>query len=119
VDTTVEVGGWEHECCGPSFERDSVVELTCVVIPGTGPTLARHVETHHGLETARQQATIRGRVVEIAIQHPDGSVDQLERLPSGRALRGFDEHDDGRLQRPSTGDPVVADSEHFLLRIAS
>ena len=119
METIVEVGDWEHECCGPSFERDAIVQLTCILVPGLGATPARHVETHHDLETTHEQVTVRGRVVDIAIRHPDGSVDQLERLPSGAALRGFDEHDDGHLVRAWTGEPVIADSTSYLVTIAS
>ena len=116
VETVVEVGGWEHECCGPSFEREAVVQLDCLVIPGSDRD--RLVETHHDLETSHQLVTVQGRVVDIAIQHPDGSVEQLRRLPSGRALRGFDEVDDGHLERAWTGEPVVTDSDEFILTIA-
>jgi len=28
----VEVGDWEHECCGPAYERNSVVDVTCLVV---------------------------------------------------------------------------------------
>jgi len=47
----------------------------------------------------------------------DGTVDPIARLPSGRALRGFDEGDDGHLERPWTGDPVVNDSSRFLVTV--
>lgn len=114
----MEIVGWEHECCGPSFERNAVVQLTCLVVTGPDQESVRHVETHHDLETTHEREVIRGRVVDIAVQHPDGSVDQLERLPSGEAIRGFDEHDDGKLERPWTGDPIVSDSSSYLITIA-
>ena len=119
VETTiVEIGGWEHECCGPAFERDEVVELRCFEMHKGGDRAVRLIETHHDLN-AVPDVVVRGRVVDISIRHTDGSIEPLERLPSGRALRGFDDHDDGRLIRPWTGETVTADSDEFLIIIAS
>ena len=84
--TVVEIGGWEHECCGPAYQRDSVIELTCLVVPRADGT-ARYVETHHGLTSRHPTITLRGRVADIAIRHLDGSIEPLERLPGGSALR--------------------------------
>ncbi|GAA1432298.1 hypothetical protein GCM10009616_21450 [Microlunatus lacustris] len=89
----VEVGGWEHECCGPAYEREQVVALTCLVVPG--------------------------RVAEVGVEHRDGTVEDVQRLPSGRALRGFDDEDDGHLEQPWTGDPVVPDADRYLITIVS
>lgn len=116
--TIVEIGGWEHECCGPAFERNELVELRCFEIAEGGDHAGRLVETHHDL-SATPDVVVRGRVVDISIRHRDGSIEPLERLPSGRALRGFDAHDDGRLVRPWTGETVTADSDEFLVTIAS
>jgi hypothetical protein len=120
----VEVGDWEHECCGPSYERDTVVELTCFVIqPGVddaGPGGIRYVETHHdGLTAEHKTTSIRGRVSDLAIEHLDGSVEPIERLPGGRAIRGFDDDDDGHLEQPWTGVAVSNDSNRFLVTIVS
>ena len=72
METTVEIGGWGHECCGPSFERNEVIELRCFVVPEGSDRAARFVETHHDLDTTRDQVTVRGRVVDISIRHADG-----------------------------------------------
>lgn len=117
VEWTVEVGGWEHECCGPAFERNQLVELGCVEVPADDGHPARLVETHHGLDLGT--IAVRGRVVDVAIRHADGSTAPIERVPSGKALRGFDEHDDGELRTPWSDEPVEADSEVFVLVIAS
>jgi hypothetical protein len=120
----VEVGHWEHECCGPSYERDAVVELTCFVIPpgveDVGAGGVQYLETHHDGLTSKHKATsIRGRVSDLAIVHLDGSVEPIERLPGGRAIRGFDDDDDGHLERPWTSVAVINDSNRFLVTIAS
>ncbi|GAA1854587.1 hypothetical protein ACFFOM_02545 [Microlunatus capsulatus] len=113
----VEVGGWQHACCGPAYERDAVVEVTCLVVPGVEGGPPRHVETHHELTTRHPRVTLRGRVVDVAVQHPDGEVEPVLRLPGGRALRGYDDTDDGHLEQPWTGLPVTADSELFLVTL--
>ena len=117
MHTVIEVGGWEHECCGPAYERDTVVDLTCLAVSADDGS-ARLVESHHDLSTQRSTTRVTGRVVDIAIQHPDGSTEPIERLPSGAALRGFDDHDDGHLEQPWTGVAVTNDSERYLVTIA-
>ena len=117
MDTVVEIGDWEHECCGSTYERNSVVELTCLVVSGRDGN-ARYVESHHDLTTRHPTTTVSGRVADIAIRHLDGTTEQLERLPSGRALRGFDDADDGRLAQPWTDVPVSNDSNDFRITIA-
>jgi len=117
MDTVVEVGDWEHECCGPTYERDTVIELTCLVVVGQGDAATRLVESHHDVSTRHDTIRVRGRVVDICIQHPDGLTEQIERLPSGSALRGFNDQD-GSLARPWTGEPVTNDSDHYLVTIA-
>jgi len=121
----VEVGDWEHECCGSAFERDSVIEITCLVVPAHDDHPVRYVESHHDLGPARDPGRerdtieVRGRVADLHIEHPDGSTEQIDRLPSGRALRGFDDRDEGHLERPWTGAPVTNDSNRYLLTIAT
>jgi hypothetical protein len=45
-------------------------------------------ESHHDLSTLHSPVDIRGRLEDVSIEHPDGSTEPIERLPSGRALRG-------------------------------
>lgn len=118
MQTMVEVGDWEHECCGPSYERDTVIEFTCLVVSGQDDAATRYVESHHDLTSQHDTIRLRGRVVDICIQRPDGSSEQIERLPSGRALRGFDDDDDGHLKQPWTGESVTNDSNRYLVTIA-
>ena len=110
---TVEVGGWEHACCGPAYERGTVVELTCLVVPGPDDGTSRHVETHHDTDSSAT-VTVRGRVTDLRLEHSDGTSSVIRRLPGGRALRGFDDEDDGHLEDPWTGEPVIADSDRYL-----
>ena len=113
----VEVGDWEHECCGPAYERDAVVELTCLVVAGPDGATSRYVESHHGLTTAHRTVEFRARVADVRIVHPDGSSEPIRRLPSGQALRGFDDEDDGHLEQPWTGEPVTSDSGRYLVTV--
>lgn len=119
VRVVVEVGAREHECCGPAYERGGVVEVTCLVVRGPDGSPDRHVVTHHDLTPDREVVTIRGRIADVCVEHPDGVVEEVQRLPSGRALRGFDDEDDGHLEQPWTGDLVVPDSDRYLLTIIS
>ncbi len=113
----VEVGDWEHECCGPTYERDTVIDLLCLEVPATETSSTRYVETHHDLTTRHRTVSVKGRVSDIVIRHPDGTVEAIERLPSGRSLRGFEDHDDGHLEQPRTGQPVTRDSDRYLLTV--
>ncbi len=117
MQTEVEIGAWEHECWGPAYGRNQVVETTCLVQPGDDGA-SSYVETHHDLGTDHPTVTLRGRVADIAIRHLDGSVDHLQRVPSGTALRGFDEADDGHLEKSWTELSVINDSNDFRLTIA-
>lgn len=119
MDTTVEIGGWEHECCGAAVERNEMIELRCFRISGGIDRAARLIETHHDLDATRDQVVVRGRVVDISIVHADDSTELLALLPGGEALRGFDDHDDGHLETAWTGESVTADSDTFLITIAS
>lgn len=118
MQTEVEIDNWEHGCCGPAYELDTVVELTCRIIPARDGS-TRYVESHHDLSTEHATTTIRGRVADIAIKHLDGSTDQLGRLPSGTALNGSDDSDDGQLEQPWTGEPVINDSNDFRITVVS
>ena len=105
----VEVGGWEHACCGPAIERNQLVDLSCfrVLAPDGGVNLS---ETHHDLEPVIR---VRGRVRDIQVVRAGQSAQPVLRLPSGNALRGFDE-DDGHLEDPWTGE-ILPDGDDFLL----
>lgn len=94
----VVVGGWEHLCCGLPVEIGDVVEYGVVSADGA----RRFEEVRHGTVSSQ---TIRGRVVELYAVSPEGRL-AIERVPSGAALRGFDDDDDGRLEARWTGQPV-------------
>jgi hypothetical protein len=49
--------------------------------------------------------------------HGPGDVQPVLRLPSGRALRGFDDHDDGHLEDPWTGEVIATGTEEFLVTV--
>lgn len=62
-------------------------------------------ETHHDLE-GLQTIEVSGTVVDLELLNPDGSRVLITRVPSGRALRGFDDRDDGELVEMHTDEPV-------------
>ena len=71
MDVVVEVGGWEHECCGPAIERNQVVVLHC--IRWTGPDGRVHlVESHHHIAPEER---VHGRVTDIQVVQ-DGEAPQ-------------------------------------------
>jgi hypothetical protein len=94
----VVIGGWEHECCGPAVEIGDVVEYGVVSADGA----RRFEEVRH--DTVPSQ-WIRGRVVELFAVGREGRV-AIERVPSGSAMCGNDEDDDGHLEARWTGQPV-------------
>ena len=108
----VEVGGWEHECCGASIERSQLVDLGCLrVARPDGET--RLSETHHDLEP---ELRVRGRVRDIQVVRLGQPAQPVLRLPSGRALRGLDAEDDGHLEAPWTGE-VLPRGDDFLVTV--
>ena len=110
VDVVVEVGGWEHACCGPAIERNELVDLGClrVLAPDGEVNLS---ETHHELEP---DVRVQGRVRDIHVARPGGPSQPVLRLPSGEALRGYDDEDDGHLEDPWTGE-LLPDGADFVL----
>ena len=112
MDVVIEVGGWEHECCGEAIERDALVDFMC--LRGTDDNgQVTLTETHHDLEPGMR---IRGRVRDIHVVRAGRPVEAVLRVPSGRALRGLDPDDDGHLEAPWTGEPVAGGSV-FLIRV--
>lgn len=116
VDVVVEVGDWEHECCGEAIERNQLVDFRCIRY--TGPDgRTRLVESHHGGLGVHAGERVRGRVIRIELVHEDGTTRPILRVPSGDALRGFDRVDDGHLQDPWTGDVIPSESREFLVTV--
>ena len=115
MDVVVEVGDWEHECCGEAIERNQLVDFRCIRSEGPNGE-ARLLETHHGLDVPAD-ARVLGRVVSLEVLDAAGITQPILRVPSGVALRGFDEHDDGHLEDPWTGEPVTVDSDRYLLTV--
>lgn len=106
----VAVGGWEHACCGPAIERNQVVDLGCLRVPAPDGT-SDVSETHHHLEP---ELRVRGRVRDIQVARVGHPAQPILRLPSGAALRGFDDEDDGHLEDPWTGE-LLPDGDEFVL----
>jgi len=115
VDVVVEVGGWEHQCCGEAIERNQLVDLQCIRYQGQGGPL-RLIESHHELDVPAEQR-VRGRVTEIQVVHEGGTAKPILRIPGGSALRGFDDDDDGHLEDPWTGDVISSDTGEFLVTV--
>lgn len=111
MDVVVEVGGWEHACCGPAIERDQLVDLGCVrvVAPGGEVDL---IETYHDVEP---ETRVQGRVSDIHVVRLGQPAQPVLRLPSGRALRGDDDEDDGHLEDPWTGELLPCGGDFLVI----
>jgi hypothetical protein len=115
VDVVVAVGDWEHECCGKAIERNQLVDFQCIHHKGPDGRI-RLIETHHGLDVPAD-ARVRGRVTEIQVVQESGTARPILRVPSGQALLGFDDGDDGHLEDPWTGDVIASESRDFLVTV--
>lgn len=115
VDVVVEVGDWEHECCGPAYERGQVVDLTCMVVTTRDGTTSL-VETRHELGVTWPVEHVRGRVVDVEVVLEDGTPRSILRVPDGSALCGFSE-DDGHLEDPWTGEVVLRTRNEFRVTV--
>jgi len=115
LNLTVEVGDWEHECCGPTIERNDVVDLGCLRWRDADRQV-RLIETHHDSPI---ETRVRGRVVDILVLAEDGASTPILRVPSGRAIRGFDDEDDGHLETPWSGELVDERNRRFLVTVKS
>ena len=111
VDVEVEVGGWEHECCGKAIERDQLVDLG-ITRTTTADGQERLVQTNHHLETAQW---VHGRVREIQVLRAGQPTRPIHRLPSGEALRGLDPDDDGHLETFRTAKPLPRSNTFLVL----
>ncbi|MEU2347193.1 hypothetical protein [Modestobacter sp. NPDC049651] len=116
MDVVVEVGGWEHQCCGEAVERGQLVDFRCIRSAGPDGRV-RLSESHHGGLDVPAGERVQGRVVDIAVVREGAAPVPVLRLPSGRALGGSDEHDDGHLEDPWTGEVVAPVSEDFLVTV--
>ena len=112
VDVEVEVGGWEHECCGQAIERDQLVDLDCLHVAGADGQV-RLVQTNHHPEPEER---VRGRVRDLQVVRPGQPSRPIQRLPSGAALRGFDPDDDGHLETFRAGKPLPR-TDTFLVTV--
>ncbi|MBC3763553.1 hypothetical protein ACUN7V_16130 [Quadrisphaera oryzae] len=110
MDVVVEIGGWEHSCCGSAVERGQLVDLGCLRVDGRdgSPALS---ETHHDLEA---EVRVRGRVVEVAVVRDDGSSQPIDRIPSGRELRQLDD-DPVLLEAAWTGELLPGGTEFLVV----
>ncbi|MCA0145393.1 DUF6578 domain-containing protein [Blastococcus sp. LR1] len=116
MDVVVEVGGWEHECCGDAIERNELVDFQCIRFTAPDGRL-QLIESHHGGLGVAADERVHGRVTEIEVVDGAGGRQAVHRVPSGRALRGFDPDDDGHLEAPWTGEPVTAPGLDFLVTV--
>ncbi|GAB7192769.1 hypothetical protein NUM3379_34780 [Kineococcus sp. NUM-3379] len=113
MEVVVEVGDWEHQCCGSVIERNEILDLGCIRWSGQDGRV-RLIETHHHIEP---DVRVRGRVTDLHVVEGDGVTRPILRIPSGDALRGVDPHDDGHLEDPWTGEELTSRSENFLVTV--
>lgn len=115
MDVVVEVGGWEHECCGPAIERNQLVDFECIRYTGPGGDV-HLTETHHGLDVPAGER-VSGRVLDLQVVQDGGDSLPILRVPSGPALRAFNEDDDGHLEDPWVGDVIPLRGTEFLVTV--
>ncbi|WP_380171679.1 hypothetical protein ACFEMC_21400 [Kineococcus sp. DHX-1] len=115
ADVVVEVEGWEHECCGPAYERGQVVDLACMVVTEADGTTSL-VDTRHEMGVTWPVEHVRGRVVDLEVVQADGTKQAILRVPDGSALCGFGE-DDGHLEDPWTGEIVPSSRHEFRITV--
>ena len=89
MSVEVVIGGWEHDCCGSALQPGDQVDWQL----HTDEAGVRH-ETHHDQQV---DDALTGWVEQLFAVASDGSRVAITRLPSGRALRGFDDHEDGTV----------------------
>jgi hypothetical protein len=116
VNILVEVGGWEHECCGAALERRSKVTLKCIS-SDEGSDGGRLLYSAHGIKTPAYRCT--GYVLDLWLLDEAGHRQPIQRVPSGPALRGFDESDDGAVRSEPTGEIITPHSGRFLVELGS
>ena len=115
VDVVVEVGGWEHACCGEAIERNQLVDFQCFRHEGPGGGV-RLIESHHGGLDVPTDERVRGRVTGIQVVQ-DGDAPSILRVPSGQELRAAEEADEGLLEDPWTGEAIPSGSWEFLVTV--
>jgi hypothetical protein len=113
TEVVVQVGGWEHECCGEAVEVNQIVDFGCLVRRRASGE-EQFVETHHDDES---DVRIQGRVTDISVVDIHGARRSIASIPSGSALRGFDPQDDGQLKEQYTGEIVDAKPDVFDVRV--
>jgi hypothetical protein len=85
VDVEVEVGGWEHECCGDAVERGQRVSFRCARVSGDDGT-SLLAETHHGGLGTTDLVLVEGQVRRIEAVLEGGARRPVRRLPDGNGL---------------------------------
>lgn len=113
MSVVVEVGGWEHECCGAAIERNDVVTFDCLCLMRQDGHM-RLLESHHDLGASER---VHGRVIDIQVVDDAGALRPILRLPSGSALRGASTDEDAHLQDPWTGEVITSGSSAFLVTV--
>lgn len=114
MECVVAVGGWEHECCGQQIERGQLVHFECVPGNETGPD---YVFSPHSSDGPAVECT--GRVVDIQLTGRTESTCYVDRVPSGRAVRGFADDDPGTVEDLTTGEALSPPFGTFLVRLSS
>lgn len=106
--TLIEIDRWSHDCCGEELSQGMRVTLNCRL--PVGYDLLRSVDLVADSHSGNLPfISCTGDVVQITMTDDHGTPQPIQRLPSGRALRGFDDLDDGAIQSADTGNLVDRD----------
>lgn len=111
----MEVGGWEHACCGRAVERNELVDFEC--FPHEEPDdRVRLIESHHGGLDVPTSERIRGRVTEIQVLQDEDALSIL-RVPRADEMHTAEEADLHPREDPWTREPIPPRSWEFLVTV--
>lgn len=111
----MEVGGWEHACCGQAIERNELVDFECFRLEEPDGRV-RLIESHHGGLDVSTTERVRGRVTEIQVLQDEDAL-SIMRVPSGDEMHAAEEADAHPLEEPWTGDPIPSKSWEFRVTV--
>jgi hypothetical protein len=110
----VDLGGWEHECCGRAYEVGDDVTMTLYLpMGGTLSGDADYMESHHVLLIGGSD--VRGEVVGVEALGPDGVFVSVIRLPSAAEISDDCSPDSSRFLNDVTGKDLTNEPDEFIV----
>jgi hypothetical protein len=110
----VDLGGWEHDCCGDAYEINDVVTKDLYLpFSGTLSGGADYMESHH--QHLSGGVSVTGRVVGIEVAGPDGQYVAVTRLPSGADLNDLNEDGSDAVVELATGNVLDIEPDEYIV----